>query len=326
MNNKKNNEEKFTIMTWNIYFGANLEPLIGTTPEEVPQVTTEIFNQFEQTNFRERAKSISQQIKNIKPHLIGLQEVALWTVRSLTTKSETNFLTILLEELKRIGLEYGVVALNHNFSSELPSSTGDLIGILDRDVILAKRNAGFCFCNIQEENFSKNLVVPVGGVLFTVLRGWSSVDICFQGQKFRLLNTHLEGNSVDVQMEQAKELLNGPANTTLPILFIGDFNSNAEGVIKPTYDLLINFGFTDVWNISGIGFGFTAFQARDLLNPIPTLTERIDLILFKGNFNVKLSNTVGDKQEDRTLSGLWPSDHAGVLSESIQIIIHGEVV
>ncbi|NBI27834.1 endonuclease [Chengkuizengella sp. YPA3-1-1] len=307
-------------MTWNIYFGADLEPLIGTTPEEVPQVTTKIFNQFKQTNFRERAKSISQQMKNIKPHLIGLQEVALWTVRSLTTKYETNFLTILLEELKRMGLDYGVVAINHNFSSELPSSTGDLIRILDRDVILAKKSAGLCFCNIQEENFSRNLVVPIGGVLFTVLRGWSSVDICFQGQKFRLLNTHLEGNSVDIRMEQAEELLNGPANTTLPLLFLGDFNSNAEGVIKPTYDLLINFGFTDVWNISGVGSGFTAFQVRDLLNPISALTERIDLILIKGNFNIEVSNTVGDKQKDRTLSGLWPSDHAGVLIRYIQII------
>jgi hypothetical protein len=39
------------------------------------------------------------------------------------------------------------------------------------------------------------------------------------------------------------------------------------------------------------------------------------LILFKGNIKVKDIELVGNSQNDRTISGLWPSDHAGVVAE-----------
>ncbi len=301
-------------MTWNIYFGADLSPLINTTPEEVPEIVTEVFNQFEQTNFPARSKSIAKQICLAKPDLIGLHEVALWTVQSPTSQSVIDFLDILLEDLKELGLNYNIVAINRNFRNRLPSSTGDIIGILDRDVILAKCKSPLKFSNIQENNFKTNLVVPVGDQPFTILRGWSSVDICLYGKKFRLVNTHLEGESAEVRFAQANELLNGPGVTNLPLIFIGDFNSNAEADEAPTYDLLIDAGFTDAWDIAGEGSGFTGFQARDLLNPVSTLSERIDFILFKDGFDVRSIDTVGDDQRDRTPCGLWPSDHAGVVA------------
>ncbi len=302
-------------MTWNIYFGADLTPLINTTPEEVPEVVTEVFSQFKQTDFPARAKSIVKQICKSRPDIIGLQEVALWTVQSPTAATVFDFLDILLKDLKELDLHYNVVAINRNFRNRLPSSTGDIIGLLDRDVILARCNAPLKFSNIQEKNFQTNLVVPVGNQPFTILRGWSSVDISIYDKKFRLVNTHLEGNSVEVQGVQANELLHGPGATDLPLVFIGDFNSNADAGEAPTYDSLIDAGFIDGWNVAGEESGFTAFQARDLLNPISTLSERIDLILFRNDFKVKGIYIVGDNKRDRTPSGLWPSDHAGVVAK-----------
>jgi hypothetical protein len=38
------------------------------------------------------------------------------------------------------------------------------------------------------------------------------------------------------------------------------------------------------------------------------------LILFRGAIDVDDVELVGDKQADRTPSGLWPSDHAGVVA------------
>lgn len=304
----------FTIMTWNIYFGADLTPLINTSPEEVPEAVTEVFNQFQETDFQARSKSIAKQICCTKPDLVGLQEVALWTVKSPTTKCVFNFLNILLEDLKELNLDYKVIAINRNFRDKLPSSTGDIIGLLDRDVILARSKSSLLFSNIQEKNFQTNLVVPVGNQPFTILRGWSSVDVSLYDNKFRIVNTHLEGESFEVRGAQAKELLKGPGATDLPTIFIGDFNSNANRMKSPTYDMLIDAGFEDAWDIAGMGPGFTAFQARDLLNPISTLSERIDLILLRDGFSVRKINTVGDKQRDRTPCGLWPSDHAGVVT------------
>ncbi|PAB56372.1 hypothetical protein CCE28_20935 [Anaeromicrobium sediminis] len=301
-------------MTWNIYFGADLTPLINTTPEQVPNTVTEVFDEFDQTDFQERSKSIAKQICEQEPDIICLQEVALWTVQSSKIIRIIDFLNILLDNLKKLDLHYNVIAVNKNFRNRLPSSKGDRIGILDRDVILVKCKSPLKFSNIKENNFETNLVVSVGNQPFTILRGWSSVDISLYGKKFRLVNTHLESESAKVRLAQATELLKGPGATDIPLIFIGDFNSNADGMEAPTYDMLIDADFTDAWDMAGKGDGFTAVQARDLLNSISTLRERIDLILFRDSFNVKKIHTVGDEQRDRTPCGLWPSDHAGVVS------------
>ena len=44
------------------------------------------------------------------------------------------------------------------------------------------------------------------------------------------------------------------------------------------------------------------------------MTERIDFVLFRGGFKAKHTYLVGDKVRDKTPSGLWPSDHAGVIA------------
>ncbi|WP_207655738.1 endonuclease/exonuclease/phosphatase family protein [Vallitalea okinawensis] len=302
------------VMTWNIYFGADLSPLIGTTPEQIPEVMSEVFDQVQQTDFFSRAKSIAIQIYKTRPDLIGLHEVALWTVQSMQANSAINFLRILLWDLKKLGLEYNVIAVNKNFRDQLPSSTGEVIGLLDRDVILAKSDTRMKFTHIQERNFSINLVVPIGGQPFTVLRGWSSVDVSIDKEMFRLVNTHLEGDSTEVRLAQANELLKNACATNLPLILMGDFNTDADGNDNPTYELFIDSGFIDAWNIVGKCSGFTAFQARDLLNAISTLSERIDFIFIRNDFKVLNIATVGNLQKDRTSIGLWPSDHAGIIA------------
>jgi len=37
--------------------------------------------------------------------------------------------------------------------------------------------------------------------------------------------------------------------------------------------------------------------------------------MFNGAFDIKKIKVVGNQQNDRTLSGLWPSDHAGVIAD-----------
>ena len=312
---KKHGEKCLTLMTWNIYFGADLAPLINTTPEQVPPAVTQVLNQFEQTDFPARARSLAKLIYRTQPDLIGLNEVALWTITSTTKKTIVNFLDILLRDLGMLDSAYHVVAVNKNFSNQLPSSTGDIVGLLDRDVILARCTSALAFSNIQENNFQTNLTVPIGNQPFTVLRGWSSADVCSCDKKFRLVNTHLGGDSEEVRKAQASELLKGPGSSALPLIFMGDFNSNAAGSEAPVYDMLMDAGFSDAWDIAGKGPGFTAFQARDLINPVSTLSQRIDLILFRDGgdgMKVRKIAVVGDRRRDKTPRGLWPSDHAGV--------------
>jgi endonuclease/exonuclease/phosphatase family metal-dependent hydrolase len=148
-------------------------------------------------------------------------------------------------------------------------------------------------------------------------RGWTSADVTVDGKTFRLVNTHLEGFFELVQLGQAMELLGGPGNTTLPVVFIGDFNSEAvPPSLSPgaTYAALLDAGFVDAGILGGIGGGPTCCQAADLLNDASDLLTRIDLALFRGAFQVLFADVIGEAQVDRLASGgLWPSDHAGIV-------------
>lgn len=48
------------------------------------------------------------------------------------------------------------------------------------------------------------------------------------------------------------------------------------------------------------------------MNDQSSLFARIDYILFKNGWMPVKADNVGEKQQDRTDTGLWPSDHAGV--------------
>ena len=109
-------------------------------------------------------------------------------------------------------------------------------------------------------------------------------------------------------------MIQGAGNTTLPVVFVGDFNSIPG---SPAYNKFINAGFADAWSLKRPGNpGFTCCQNTTVNNPTSQLSERIDLILFRGGaIQVVDIDLVGEKPSDRTSSGLWPSDHAGVVAK-----------
>lgn len=306
-----------SVMTWNIYLGAVLTPIATATPAEIPQRVTEVFRQFLATDFPERARAIARQIVKEKPDIIGLQEAVLWElVPPNSHRVIYDFIDILLKELECTGIQYRLAASNQGNTTELPSSAGNIIRFTDRDAILVRKECNLKVINAQANNFTTNLQVPIGGIPRTILRGWSAIDVCFYGHMFRLVNTHLEPLSPAVQVAQGNELLTGPTVTTLPVILIGDLNSDANGSGTPTYGNMIAAGFEDTWLIGGTGEGFTCCQDADLLNAESKLSRRIDFILIKnkGDWEVLRDKLVGEEQSDRTYSRHWPSDHAGVVA------------
>ncbi|MEH7253778.1 endonuclease/exonuclease/phosphatase family protein [Neobacillus niacini] len=133
------------------------------------------------------------------------------------------------------------------------------------------------------------------------------------GHVFRMITTHLEPLDLQTRAAQALELILGPANTDLPLILTGDLNSppNFPPLNLP-YNILINAGLRDAWNEVGEGSGLTCCQGPDLLNAVSSLIARIDYILFKNSWKPIEAELVGESQSDRTSTGLWPSDHAGV--------------
>lgn len=319
-------ENRLTLMTWNIYQGANQSSIFtATTPSEFVTAVGSAYNRIQATNFIERADSIAEKIQEIRPDLIGLQEVILLRTQipsdghaTPATNISFDYLQILIDTLAERGLIYEPVVVQASTDIEVPgvTSTGLVdIRFTDRDVLLARANTNFTLSNTNGTQFVAKLPFTTPFGTSNILRAWVSVDVTFDnGDKVRVVSTHLEALSPVIQELQADELIDWSDNTHLPIIFIGDFNSNAAGTGTKTYTKLKDVDFIDAWVIKGKGTGFTCCQADDLLNQNSSLTERIDLVMFRGNFEVKDIGIVGNSQNDRTISGLWPSDHAGVVA------------
>ena len=60
--------------------------------------------------------------------------------------------------------------------------------------------------------------------------------------------------------------------------------------------------------------GNTWGHDADLLNTTVDFDRRLDLVLFRGGPCALDADVVGDELSDRTPSGLWPSDHGGVVA------------
>ena len=135
------------------------------------------------------------------------------------------------------------------------------------------------------------------------------------GRKFRFATTHLEADSAGVRSLQAIDMIAGGGSTDLPLVFVGDFNVTATNASDTTYGQFLAAGFVDAWTRKRpLDPGLTCCQAPNLLNPASLFDRRIDLVLFRGAFQVEDIRLVGEKVSDKTPSGLWPSDHAGVVA------------
>jgi endonuclease/exonuclease/phosphatase family metal-dependent hydrolase len=321
-------------MTRNLSFGTDLAPIISATNEfEFVTAVAAAFDQAQATDFPGRATAWADEIERARPDLVGLQEAVLWRTQSPADLSPTpnattvraDLVELLLGELRSRGLKYEVVFAQTGTDIEAPGlfPTGLVdVRLTQREVILARKSPELKLTNAQGGQYAARLTVPtVIGVPVALPWAWASVDVRFHGQSFRFAATHLDPISGVAQQLQANEFLAGPGGTTLPTIWVGDFNSDAEGTVitgvpsaTATYGSIIAAGYADAWAARHPSSpGFTCCQATDLLNPTSTVTERVDLVLTRGPFDVGKASLVGDEASDRLLSGLWPSDHAGVV-------------
>ena len=93
---------------------------------------------------------------------------------------------------------------------------------------------------------------------------------------------------------------------------LGDFNSLPG---SPTYAALRAAGFDDAWTRANPDdhTGFTCCYRERLDDPTDRLRARIDLVLTRGPIAATEAFLVGQAPADLH-SGLWPSDHAGVVA------------
>lgn len=224
------------------------------------------------------------------------------------------------------------------------------ISVIDRDVILARSDVAtspVAFnCNGKSSGDGCNYInvapAELGPFKFFIERGFVGVDATVGSDSYRFVNTHLEikqlGDSIDslfLQPAQASELWgalfgSGSFNPARPLIVAGDFNSSPVdesplGLVT-AYQQFVNgmtlFGdplplsLTDTWTLRpGNPDGFTCCELTDLSNAPSMHNERVDIVFaWPAPAQVK-SNVLDAEVEDKTLSGLWPSDHSSVSAE-----------
>ena len=319
------------VMTRNLYIGSDLTgPVTAPNFSAFLAATAQIYNNIQASDFPARAKVLASEIDAASPQVVALQEVEL--VRKDTvppvldgpaTPSTTvvnDFLALLRAELADRGTPYDVVGSVVNSDIEAPTALGFDARVTDRDVILAR--AGLPEDELRvgstsSSSFNTQLTLPSAAGPITFLRGWTAANLVVNGRPLKLVNTHLEAFSSAVRAAQAQELLAGPLNTgTSPAVLAGDMNSPPDDPNTPNaYDVLTDAGFADAWiQANGSAAGLTCCHAADLLNPSASVFNlRIDDVLTRNaSAPASQAKVTGTDPDNRTPSGLWPSDHGGM--------------
>jgi endonuclease/exonuclease/phosphatase family metal-dependent hydrolase len=319
---KADDDHALRVMTQNMDEGTDFVELSAArTPAEFLAAVTTTYNNILATKPAERAAAMAREIARHEPHLVAVQEASV--LRTGTggpaTTVKSDLLQSLVDALAGLGQHYSVVAIVPGLDAQAPSTLGFDVRLTTQDAILARNEPDdLKLSNLQIQQFGIKLTgaTPVGPI--TIARGWASIDVKRHGRSFRFVTTHLDAVSPPVELAQAMELVRSAGATTLPVIFAADFNSTADSSLDPSfpaYQGIINAGFADAWLIKRAPDpGFTCCQAPDLHNATSLLNHRIDLILFRGGFGVADIKLIGTTSADRTPSGLWPSDHAGVVA------------
>jgi endonuclease/exonuclease/phosphatase family metal-dependent hydrolase len=327
-------DPELTVMSMNVYYGFDVDPLLAADdPAQIPVLAAQAYAQLVSTNFPERADAIAEEIARKRPDLVGLQEVALIRRQSPgdaivggTVPAEDvvyDYLDLLLKALAARGADYRLAGRVQNVDVELPMivsddpPTFDDIRLTDYDVVLARGDVSVS--NVVAANYQVRL--PLANLGIDVPRGYVMLDATRgKGRTFRFATTHLEDTPFpDVQMAQAQELLGVLSSATTPVILVGDFNSPAPD--NPTYQYLVSQGFGDAWLLArrrDPGDGLTWGHAPDLRDAGSSFTQRLDLVLLRSASPASPADVTsfeiwGNEAGEQTASGLWPSDHAGVV-------------
>jgi hypothetical protein len=332
-----------TVMTRNLYLGADLTPALqATSADGFADANGAILRQVTATNFPVRAQALAKEILSNKPNLVGLQEVALWRTgpKSLipvqggpkgATTVRYDFLQLLLAQLNKHGKLYRPAMVQTEFDFEAPANEsgppgGGISGANEngrltmRDVILARK--GTKTTQPKGGHYTHLLNVTVSIASIAVTRGWASVDAQVgNGPRFHFVDTHLEAfdsssQHPSIRAQQAQELTGpgGPTRSSLPVILVGDLNSDTKTEVQPgdaqAYQVVRKAGFVERSTSKPLSCCISdPFLAG---GSIADFNHKVDHIMTDTPSKVKLekAKVVGRAQ----FHGLWPSDHAGLVS------------
>lgn len=302
---------RLCVATYNVYLGVDVLPLIGAANhEEQAMVARRLLGELESTDFRERARSIVSALGSTGdwPDVVGFQEVCRWTRTGAdATDTLVDYESELLAAFDEAGQAYAVAASTPTFDGRVALDGGSSAGVHGSDLTLVRSpEVGVDSGAARRYRRSLSLQTAVPGLAFTIDRAWSLTRLTADGGQMVVANTHLEAYDETVRQDQLEEVLGVLAHESGPAVLLGDLNAEPGELVLPD-------GWTDCWAVSCPGQqGATWGQDGLLRNEESTLSKRIDYVLARGADAIS-ARVVGGEPADRGPSGLWPSDHAGLV-------------
>jgi len=294
----------FSVMTRNMDLGSDYGPALAAhDPQSFAHGVATIYNEIVASNIAERAAGIAREIQETMPTVVSLQEVSLvqrfvWTGTQGPFIDQIDQLAVLRTALAQLGLSYSLALEVHELDIAAPSDAGYLLRIRDSEAILVRSDLPASILTVSNPQIGHythllSFQTPVG--IVTAITGWASIDITAMGSTVRVIDTHLESRSASIAAAQANELLIGPVVTNLAIVVAGDLNSG-PGTTTGAYDVIA---------------ATLPLHGEDFFPYETSPDRRIDLIFTRG---LRPVTDILVGTDDLTPSGLYPSDHAGVVA------------
>lgn len=372
---------KIDVMTRSLYIGADISSYFAAKENQdlLPGLLTKVYYGIVKPECSYRAKAIALEIAKKRPDVVALQQVYKvykdksdffinpmdnidFVTGEITPNATTiafDYLALFMDALKALGLHYYVASSQELTDVELPAILGEGlcdIRITDRDVILARKGVSVSdpVAHVYDTKLPFIFPAPaevsdyVDSLVIYFPRGFVAVDLKLRGNKYHVVNTHLETRLETLgplaqffQIGQAAELIDAIEDWPEPVILVGNFNSlpedpiipiDEDNTIIPPYKLLQLNGYRDVCasrlNRRHLE-GLTICQTSNLSNTVSDVYERIDLIWVKNmpyfwvytNMGPGFTTTACDRPSpvssvvpDKEV--VWLSDHAGVSAVS----------
>ncbi len=322
------------VMTRNLYVGADFQAVIHAAladRDAVPKAAAVLYAELRASDFAGRANCIAREIATHLPHVVGLQEAFVLrhrTPSSLVTHPFKDVLAedivldyaqILVDCLEARGLSYTRAVAVAGNDNQAPAGTPPAledVRLTDGEVILVRND--LAECGIEVTGGAGHMFAARSSYgPFQDIRAWAHIDLVARDQSLRIITTHLQplvtDGSAALQQAQAEELLTSHAYRRDPLIVMGDLNSRGDGSTTTTFRLFTEAGFADAWAAAGEGPGHTC-KAEELRDPERQFDERIDYVFSRNGIEAIDAVVTGDDPANRTATGLWPSDHGGVVA------------
>jgi hypothetical protein len=314
------------VMSQNLYVGADVDAVILAlmSGDPAPALIAAAAN-LQETDFPTRAAGFAEVVARKRPHVIGLSEVSKIDIDlDLTPLGgphivyHVDFLTELKQALRNRHLHYRVAAIEKNLEAvPIPG-----VSLIDYDVMLVDARRVAIGRDIVARNFTNNIGL-VQGTNISLVRGFVSVPIKVDGERYRVTSAHLESdlagqNAAPLRAAQMQELL-GVIGDARHAVLMGDLN---DFTTSDMYQLAVAAGFTDLWAALQPGTdGFTCCHAVNLTDT-RVMNQRIDYIFARGferrhdpvDGFIRLFGALPSEMIPGPVHPIFVSDHAGLVA------------